>query len=205
MKTQKFFGKSTSAIIVLLVFSLCHAPASSALSASADEFIREVGNAAIQSLTSKELDDQQKQDRFRKILKQKFKIKLIARFTLGPNWRRATKEQQEEYKILFEDFIVMVFAARFRDLSGENFSVGKVRDLNARDKLVDSQLVLKDGSIIPVHWRVRGGDSFKIIDVLVEGVSMAITQRDEFAAIIDQRGGEIEGLLAALRKKTGRN
>ena len=49
------------------------------------------------------------------------------------------------------------------------------------------------------------GISHKIIDVIVEGVSMAITHRDEFAAIISRRGGKIEGLLAALRKKTGRN
>ncbi|MBT5048005.1 MAG: ABC transporter substrate-binding protein, partial [Rhodospirillaceae bacterium] len=56
-----------------------------------------------------------------------------------------------------------------------------------------------------VHWRVRDSSDYKIIDVLVEGVSMAITQRDEFAAIINQRGGKIEGLLRALRDKTGRS
>jgi len=205
MKTHKFFSKATSAIIVLMVFGVCISPASRASNGSASEFIQKVGHEAIQSLTDKALDDQQRKDRFREILSRKFKIKLIARFTLGRNWRKATKEQQEEYNILFEDFVVLAFAARFRNFSGENFSVGEVHYINARDKLVDSKLVLNDGTIISVHWRVRGGDAYKIIDVLVEGVSMAITHRDEFAAIISRRGGKIEGLLAALRKKTGRN
>lgn len=204
MKKHKFFSKATSAIIVLMVFGVCISPASRANSGSAGEFIQQVGHEAIQSLTDKALDDQQRKNRFRQILSRNFKFNLIARFTLGRNWRKATKEQQEEYNILFEDFIVLAFAARFRDFSGETFSVGLVRDINARDKLVESKLVLNDGTIIPVHWRVRGGHAYKIIDVLVEGVSMAITHRDEFAAIIRRRGGKIEGLLAVLRKKTGR-
>jgi len=205
MKAPKFFVKASSALIVLLVFGVSNPTASWAVSGNADDFIRQVGNEAIQSLTDKTLDDDQRKDKFREILNRTFKIKLIAKFTLGRYWRRATEEQQKEYASLFEDFVVMAYAARFRNYSGENFSVGTVRDINSRDKLVDSKLTLKDGSNIPVRWRVRGGDHYKIIDVLVEGVSMALTQRDEFAAIINQRGGKVEGLLAALRKKTGRN
>jgi phospholipid transport system substrate-binding protein len=187
------------------MFGVCTSPASWASNGNADDFIRQVGSDAIQSLTNQALNDEQRKERFREILNRAFKIRLIARYTLGRYWRRATKEQRKEYVGLFEDFVVMAYAARFRDYSGENFSVGIVRDLNASDKLVSSKLVLKDGTAIPVHWRVRGGDTYKIIDVLVEGVSMAITQREEFAAIISRRGGEVEGLLAALRKKTGRN
>ena len=205
MKTHKFFIKVTSAIVVLMMFGVCISPASLASNGSAGEFIQDVGYKAIQSLTDKTLDDQQRKDRFREILNQKFKIKLVARFTLGRYWRIATKEQQKEYNILFEDFIVLAFASRFRDFSGDNFSVGKVHYINDRDQLVDSKFVLKDGTIISVQWRVRSGDAYKIIDVFVEGVSMAITHRDEFAYVISREGGKIEGLLAALRKKTGRN
>ena len=204
MKTNNFFIKTTSATLLVLLLGVAHSPAVWAKGESADSFIREVGQEAIQSLTNKRLNDQERQDLFREILNRTFKIQLIAKFTLGRYWRRATKAQQQEYVGLFEDFIVLAYAARFRDYTGENFSVGQVRQINDRDKLVHSKLVLKNGRNIPVLWRVRGNDGFKIIDVLVEGVSMAITQRDEFSAIINQRGGKIEGLLAALRKKTGR-
>ena len=202
MKTSNFFIRTTTTLIVLLVFGVCKAPASWAASGGADDFIRQVGNEAIQSLTDKSLSEEQRKDKFREILNRTFRVQLLARFTLGRYWSQATPEQQKEYVSLFEDFVVLAYATRFKDYSGEDFRVGAVRDINSRDKLVNSKLVLKDGTAIPVHWRVRGGDAYKIIDVLVEGVSMAITQRDEFAAIIRQRGGKVEGLLAALRKKT---
>jgi phospholipid transport system substrate-binding protein len=167
-------------------------------------FISKVGQEAINSLTGRQLSDEEREDRFRKILNRSFKVDLIARFTLGRYWRLATEQQKKEYARLFEDFIVQAYAARFKDYSGENFSVGRVRDINDRDKLVQSTLTLKDGRQIPVHWRVRSDGSYMIVDVLVEGVSMAITQRDEFAAIINQSGGKVEGLLTALRQKTGK-
>jgi phospholipid transport system substrate-binding protein len=78
-----------------------------------------------------------------------------------------------------------------------------MRKIDERDALVQSELALKDGRKIIVNWRVRSKTEPKIIDVIVEGVSMAITQRDEFSAIINQNGGKIDGLLTALRKKTG--
>ena len=191
-------------LIAALVLCVPTAPvAVAATGAGADAFIKTIGKEAIESLTGKDLTDAQRESRFRAILNRSFDIKLIARFTLGRYWRIASPKQQKEYVRLFEDFIVQAYAARFKNYAGETFEVGQVRDINDRDKLVSSDLILTDGRKIPVHWRVRGNSDYKIIDVLVEGVSMAITQRDEFAAIINQKGGKVEGLLVALREKTG--
>jgi phospholipid transport system substrate-binding protein len=187
----------------LLLASLAHPPLAKA-SDGPDEFIRSVGQNAIDSLTDKAITQDQREERFRKILNAKFEVKLLARFTLGRFWRRATEMQQKEYTSLFEDFIVKAYAARFADYKGENFVVGKIRNINERDNLVQSEVVLTDGRKIPVDWRVRNGKELKIVDISVEGVSMAITQRDEFSSIINQNGGKIDGLLAALRKKTGK-
>ncbi len=169
-----------------------------------DEFIRAVGQEAITSLTGKELTDKQRQEGFRTILVRTFEVPLIARFTLGRFWRRASEQQQKEFVRLFEDFVVQAYAARFKDYSGHTFTVGKVREIDERDSYVQSTLALKDGRNIAVLWRVRGKSDPKIIDVVVEGVSMAITQRDEFASIINQKGGKVEGLIAALREKTAK-
>ena len=76
--------------------------------------------------------------------------------------------------------------------------------LKGGDKLVASEIILKDGRTIPVHWRVRDKKGHLIVDVLVEGISMAITQRDEFSSIISQNGGRVDGLLIALRNRTQR-
>jgi phospholipid transport system substrate-binding protein len=189
--------------VILLAASLAF-PQLSKAGGGPDDFIRTVGQNAINSLTNKEITQDQREERFRKILNAKFEVKLLARFTLGRFWRRTSEKQQKEYTSLFEDFIVKAYSARFADYQGENFVVGKIRNINERDNLVQSEVVLTDGRKIPVHWRVRNGKEFKIVDVLIEGVSMAITQRDEFSSIINQNGGKIDGLLAALRKKTGK-
>ena len=193
---SRIFG-SVAIISLLLVVSAGTASAGK----SADEFIRAVGQQAIDSLTGKELTDAQRRDGFRKILTNRFQVPLIARFALGRHWRKASPDQRKEYVGLFVDYIVLAYAALFRDYNGETFTVGSVRKINDSDVAVKSQLALKDGTKIVVYWRVRGDENPKIIDVIVEGVSMVITQRDEFSAIIDRNGGTVDGLLAALRKK----
>lgn len=194
---SKIFAAATAIALLMPVGN-----EAAAAGKGADDFIRTVGQQALESLTGKELSDDQRQDRFRAILNRKFEVSSIARFTLGRFWRRTSKEQRKEYIGLFEDFIVQAYAAHFKEYSGEVFTVGEVREINERDSLVQSELALKDGRKIVVHWRVRGKSDPKIIDVIVEGVSMVITHRDEFSSIISRNGGKIDGLLTALRKKT---
>lgn len=195
------FASTLSAAVVAITLLMVASNGTAAAGMGADDFIRTVGQQAIESLTGKKLSDGQRQAHFRSILNRTFEVPLIARFTLGRFWRRTSSEKRKEYVGLFEDFIVEAYAVRFKNYSGEAFTVGKVREINERDSLVHSELALKDGRRIVVYWRVRGNDPFKVIDVIVEGVSMAITQRDEFSAIINQNGGQIDGLLSALRKK----
>jgi len=196
---------STVFAVTVAVFLLMQAgSATAAAGKGPDEFIRTVGHQAIDLLTGKRLSDKERQARFREILNRTFEVPLIARFVLGQYWRRASTAQRKEFVGLFEDFIVLAYAARFKEYNGEVFTVGKARELNERDSLVESELTLNDGRRIGVFWRVRGKADPKIIDVIIEGVSMAITHREEFSAVINQNGGTIDGLLAALRKKTGK-
>ncbi len=203
MSKRTVASKICSAVTAIAMLMLVSA-GTAAAGEGADDFIRTVGQQAIDSLTGKELLDEQRQDHFRAILNRTFEVPLIARFTLGRFWRRISEKQRKEYVGLFEDFIVKAYARRFRDYNGETFTVGKVRQINKSDALVQSELALKDGRKIAVYWRVRGKSDFKIIDIIVEGVSMVITQRDEFSAIVSRNGGKIDGLLTALRKKTGK-
>ena len=118
-------------LILLTVLALISAlPQAATATDSPSDFIRTVGQNAINSLTNKEVTQAKREDLFRKILHQTFELKLIARFALGRFWRRASKAQQTEYIGLFEDFIVKAYAARFADYKGENFIVGKIRNIN---------------------------------------------------------------------------
>ena len=190
------------AFLAGLALPLAAGPSAGAMT-DANAFVREMGKEAIDSLTSKTLTDRERETRFRSIFERSFDIPIIARATLGQYWRIATPEQRKEYVTLFEDFVVQAYAARFKDYSGESFKVGQTRVLNDREKLVSSEIIRpNDQPPVKVQWRLRGNSDYKVVDVIVEGISMLITHRDEFAAVIQQNGGKVEGLLADLRKKT---
>lgn len=174
-----------------------------ALASGPDDFVRSTGMQAFNSLGSG-ISDDERTKRFRAILTRSFDLPTIAKFVLGRYWRIANKKQRGEYVALFEEFIVQAYAHRFKELSGKKFLVKQTRKLTARDKLVLSEVIIAPGRPpVRVNWRVRGLESkYRIIDVMVEGISMSVTQRDEFAAVIRRSGGKVEGLLAALRKKT---
>ncbi len=187
--------------VLLMAGNIGPAPAAAG---EAGAFIQGMGQEAIASLTKADLSQDEREARFRKILKRTFDMKTIARFTLGRYWRIASKEERDEFTALFKDFIVKAYSLRFRDYSGETFKVGRVRKINERDKLVLSKIVRVEKPPVHINWRIRGNSEYKIVDVVVEGVSMGITQRDEFASVIRSNGGKIAGLLTALRKKNSK-
>lgn len=163
--------------------------------------VRALGEDAL-SVLREGLNEQQLTERFRTMLNRGFDVPFIARFVLGRYWRVATPAQREEYVRLFEELIVQTYVDRFQTYSGETFEVQSARQ-EGRDIFVQSRIMRPgDAPPIKVDWRVRERDaSYKIIDVVVEGVSMAITQRNEFASVIQRKGGRIEGLLEELREK----
>lgn len=169
----------------------------------ADAFVRALGGDAIRMLANKSLDESQREVEFRQLLLKGFDMDQISRFVLGRFWRQATDEQKAEYRQLFEDYIVKAYALRLGEYSGETFAVRDLRPAEEGDVMVLSEIDRSNGPPIHVDWRCRkANDNFKIIDVVVEGVSMTITQRQEFAAVIQNAGGNVAVLLDQLRKKT---
>lgn len=169
----------------------------------AEEFIAGLADEAIQALTMPNISRDEREKRFRDMLHKNFAIKTIARWVLGRHWKKATKEQRDEYMHLFEELLVVTYVDRFTQYSGENLKIVKSLANNPKDAMVFSEIVRQGTQPVHVDWRVRTSDSttFKIIDVMVEGVSMGQTQRSEFASVIRQNGGKVEGLLAVLRKR----
>ena len=192
-------------LLTTLVLSTTTSPARGDLQ-DAEEFVRTTGERAFTSLAG-DITGRQRTQLFRELLNDSFDLTTIARFTLGRYWRLASPTQRTEYRRLFEEFLVQAYANRFSGLSGKQFRVSRSRAINARDALVQSEVLIAHGRPpVRVGWRVRTkNDDLRIIDVMVEGISMSVTQRDEFAAVIRSSGGKVEGLLAALRRKTGFN
>ncbi len=195
------------ALACCAVFAFCFAvvPASLAAQSDAGVFVKNLGDHAIRVLTVKDITDSEREDRFRNLLRSGFDVRRIGRFVLGRYVRGVKKESIDEYHGLFEDLIVATYAARFAEYSGQKFVIKRVAKPRKRgDSIVMSEIKPRDGGpSIRVDWQVHTNeDIYKIVDVRVEGVSMSVTQREEFTTVIRNNGGKVDALLAILRKKT---
>ena len=187
-------------VAALSFFSI--APAQAASEDAAAAFVDGLGKKALSSLTAPELEQAEREKRVRNLLRGYFDINTIAKFSLGTHWRNATETQRAEYLKLFEGMIVKTYAQRFSEYSGQELKIGKATKASDRDTVVASQIIQQDGPPVSVEWRVRdkGGD-MKIIDVIVERISMSVTQRSDFASVIQGGGGNVDALLESLRKR----
>ena len=193
--------KALGALVVLvLVYT---APAQAANSA---DFVKNMGDKAFASLSEAGLTPDERTARFRALLNEAFDLPRIARFTLGRYWRTASDEEKTEFVALFEKFVIQSYSNRFQDMSGQKLKVVGEREISESQALVLSEIEIPGKPPVKINWRVRSKDDMKkIVDVMVEGISMSVTQRDEFAAVIRQTGGKVGGLIKALRRKTGSN
>jgi len=168
----------------------------------AGRFIQNLGDRAIAILADKEISAEQRNEKFRQMMNESFDLFTIGRFVIGRNWHAATPEQQKEYMRLFEELVVKTYSDRFALYTGEGFKVRSVMPEGDRDFIVKSDITHPDGSPpTSVDWRVRQKDGkLGIIDVVVEGVSMSVTQRQEYASVIERNGGNIQGLLDVMRQ-----
>ncbi len=167
----------------------------------ASRFIQDLGDKAIRILRQPEQSLADREAALRDLLREGFALPLIARFSLGRHWRRATQDQRSDYQHLFGEYILKTYAKRLGGYSGESLSVVRTVPAGKRDIIVDTRIDRPSGPSLVAGWRVRMiGTELKIIDIVVGGVSMALTQRQEFDSVVKSRG--LTGLLEALRART---
>jgi phospholipid transport system substrate-binding protein len=189
------------AVALLLLAAVTQSPGAAAKEDSA-QFVDALGQKAIARLAGSTLSQRELNDRFRQLLNEDFDVAAIGRMTIGRYWNTATPSQQQEYLNLFEAQLVDIYAERFRTYAGEKFTVLGQRAESDKDFIVSSQIIRRAGPPVDVEWRVRKSDKgLGIIDIAVEGVSMAMTQRAEYATILDRSGGDFGALIRALRQR----
>ena len=138
-------------------------------------------------------------------------LSLLARMTMGRYWRRATASQQHAFVDVFKRFLLQSFTSRLRRYAGSN--LGRVRDrfditatqpAGKNDIVVRSLVIPPSGAPLEVDWRLRpkNGRLF-VIDLVVEGVSLLITQRSEFSSVLERIG--IDGLISELQSRVARS
>jgi len=180
------------------------APAAQALDLDqAKTFVGTVAEKGIEDVVQADVPQDQKIERFRDLFTTYFDVPSIARFVLGRHWRQASPAEQERFIELFREVNVYTWARRFKDYSGEQLTIAGVQPDGDKGAFVDT-LVEQTGGQQPlsVRWRLRERDGgpmgMQVVDLVVEGVSMAITYRSEYASIIQNNGGvgSLNDLLA---------
>lgn len=170
--------------------------------AGAQAFITKMTDNAVSFLGDPSLSNEERTASFRKLLGANYDMDTIGRFALGAYWKQATPAQRAEYSKLFKDMVVRVYSQRFKEYNGQKVEVRSARSADGNDTIVTSFIMPQQGDSIQVDWRVRGkGASYRVVDVIVQGVSMALTQRSDFASVIQSGGGNVEVLLDHLRKQ----
>lgn len=195
---------------LLLAFALALTAARAVVAAPANPtaLIQDLVHEALQTLTDKQATEQIRQDKFRALLDADFDMPRIARFALGRYWNAASPAERQEFVKLFEQWVVRTYSTQFKDYSGEQVKVTGSHPESDTDTIVTSQIIRTNGAPpAKVDWRVlkEGDGSYKIVDVSVEGVSMALTERDQISSVIDRNGGSVSGLNKTLEEKLASN
>lgn len=200
---RAFFLTLVAAMVAILSWS---GEARADQAENARKFIQNLGDKAISTLADKSVTPEAAAKTFHDMLVNDFDLDLLGKFALGPTtWKAATAEQRSQYLKLFEKLVVQIYSDRFNLYHGETWKVTDAKAEDDRDTYVSGLIVKPNPSAPPVKvdWRVRNkGGRQQVIDVIVEGVSMTVTQRSEFAAVIQKNGGDLDAFIKTLQERT---
>ena len=171
--------------------------------ADAQKFINGLASNALILVNDKAMSDKDRAEKFRTLFVATFDLPEIGKFVPGRHWKNATPAQQKDFIESFEDFTVLTWSTRFKDYSGVSSAIDGAAPADDGYWQVDLRIIRNQGDPLPLGWRIHKVDgNWRITDILVEGVSMALTQRQDFASAMQSSGGSLDALLDAMHKKT---
>lgn len=192
------------AALAASIFWVLSAPAFALDAGSARDFVDGLAQRVLAVVKDGASSKESKIAAIEQLFSDKVDIDFVARFALGKYWREASAQQQTAYIAAYKPFILKNYAGRLARYSGQTYTLKNPRlegdaafvTMNIQDP--------NSGQDVTVDYRVgeRGHGQYKILDIVVEGVSLLSTQRSEFAAIVDQKG--IDGLIEALQQQIAR-
>jgi len=192
---KKILTFTTFLIIILSSIGKVH-------SIEADVFIQSVVNRAAKTLGGN-LTKKERIEKLKDIARETVDINGIGRYTLGSYKNEITDNQMVEYKILFREYFLKSFASRLAEYSNPEIEVISKKKLNKNYTMVSSVLVsTEQRPEVKIDWRVstKNPENLLIMNLIIEGLSLARTQKEEFSSIIQSNDGDINALFATLKK-----
>lgn len=159
------------------------------LSKEEENFIQNLGNAAVGIINKKGITEKGVQQEFRSLLKDNFALESIARYSLGKNFRTLSKTEKEDFLQCFENMLVKFYSSRFSEYKSAKLVVTGSRQKSSKQILVDSKVVMPNKEDISVVWSVYVSKGvLKVYDAIISDVSISNIQRSEFMEKISEKG-----------------
>ena len=191
--------KKLFSIIILSTISLTNI--NSAFSISPDVFIQSTVNRASQ-LLSKDISKDEKMSQLKQIAKETVDIRGIGFYSLGSARKDLTENQKKTYSDLFERYFLKSFASRLAEYTNPEIEVKDKKIINKNYTIVNSILIsTAERPEVKINWRVytKSPDNPLIRDLIIEGLSLARTQKEEFSSILNSNDGDIDALFKILK------
>lgn len=172
----------------------------------AGTFLLALTTRAIEQLTNASIPAEERNMRFRALFHENFDVPAIGRFVLGRYGRGTPQPVLDKFLVTFEDVMVDRFAPQFAGYGDTRFRVGSVHQVEDKGQFMVNSAITPPGkdTEVNIDWRLRhDGGRFKVLDIVGEGVSMALTLRAEYGSVLKSTGGDVEQLIAMLRERIG--
>ncbi|MCR9193522.1 MAG: ABC transporter substrate-binding protein [Hyphomonas sp.] len=172
-----------------------------------EEYVRTNANDVLASLNEPGLDADERRAKFQKYMDEFTNLDAVAKFVIGKYSKRFTPEEMDAYLKTFRAYALAVYEFYFHEYRGRDVKVTGSTDRNARDSIVDTEIVRADGQELEVRWRVlnRGGQ-YQVVDVALNAdgnlIWLAIEQQAQFLSILDQNNGSVEALINKIESMT---
>ena len=167
-----------------------------------DVFVQSTVNRA-SNILSKNISKVEKINELKTVAKETVDIKGVGFYSLGSARKNLTSEQKQQYSILFESYFLKSFSSRLAEYTNPEINVIGKEILNKNYTIVNSLLVAtSERPEIKIDWRIytKNPDSPLIRDLIIEGLSLARTQKEEFSSILNSNDGDINALFSALKE-----
>lgn len=205
MRTDRriFLSQAAMAAIALVAFGLAPTVARALVEDQALAHVQATINE-VSALVDSNSDKAAKASRLREIMEHRAAMPQIARFAAGAAWRSMNDDQKARFTDAFSKFVSGIYAGRFQEYastgkSAESFQFGRVVDAGRKGMLVKTTILRSGEAPVGVEWLVTDQPGQALIaDIIIEGVSLLVTQREEIGGMLEARQGDVEKLITDL-------
>ena len=169
----------------------------------AEEFIKNTTSEGIEQIINADISQQEKDKRFYKLLNGALDLDFIGQFVLGRNWKTATEQQRKDFITVYRDLNIATWSKRFNEFKGKTFVFKGTTPSSSKGQVfVNSEVPMDQGAPAKVLWRVREKNgNYKIVDIVIEGVSLAQASRSEYTSFIKNNPGGLDALIKDLNNR----